>query len=171
VVSGQTYSFVPITTAQGGTLVFSIGNLPAWASFNTSTGALTGTPGNGDLGTDSNILISVSDGALSASLPAFSITISPSATGTSNATGSASLSWTPPTQNTDGSTLTDLVGYTIFYGTSASALTQSIQLASSSATSYVVDNLSAGTYYFSIAAYTSDGTQSAQSNIGSKTIP
>jgi hypothetical protein len=84
--------------------------------------------------------------------------------------GSASLSWTAPTENTNGTPLTDLAGYTIYYGTSPSELTQTIQLADPSATSYVVANLSAGTYYFAVAAYTTTATQSAQSSAGSTTI-
>ena len=34
----------------------------------------------------------------------------------------------------------------------------------------VVGNLSAGTYYFAVAAYTSTATQSVQSSVGSETI-
>ena len=49
--------------------------------------------------------------ALLRSLPAFSITV------TQVGLGSMSLSWTPPTQNTDGSALTDLAGYKLYYGT------------------------------------------------------
>ena len=49
-------------------------NKPTWASFNTSTGALTGTPTLGDVGTTYNILISVGDQAQSDSLPAFNLT-------------------------------------------------------------------------------------------------
>jgi hypothetical protein len=84
--------------------------------------------------------------------------------------GTASLSWTAPTQNTDGTPLTDLAGYTIYYGTSPSDLTQTVQLADPSATGYVVSNLSAGTYYFAVAAYTTVATQSALSSESSKTI-
>jgi hypothetical protein len=161
-VIGQAYSFVPATTNPGGgTLEFTITNKPAWASFNTLTGALTGTPTSAQAGAYSNILISVSNGSASASLAAFSIAV---------AAGSASLSWTAPTQNTNGTPLTDLAGYTIYYGTSPSEMTQTIQVADPSATSYVVGNLSAGTYYFAVAAYTSTATQSVQSSVGSETI-
>ena len=57
------------------------------ASFDTSTGALTGTPDNDDVGTDSDIVITVSDGDATASLSSFSITVSnvndaPTITGT-----------------------------------------------------------------------------------------
>jgi hypothetical protein len=82
----------------------------------------------------------------------------------------AALSWMPPTQNVDGSPLTNLAGYRISYGTSATALTQTIQVASPSATSYVVSNLAPGTWYFAIRSYTSGGTESAQSNIASKSV-
>jgi hypothetical protein len=161
--AGQAYRFVPTTTNPGGgALGFSIANKPAWASFSTVTGALTGTPSSAQVGTYSNILISVSNGKASASLAAFSITV---------ATGSATVFWTAPTQNTNGTPLTDLAGYTIYYGTSPSALTQTIQLANPSATSYMVGALSAGTYYFAVAAYTAAGTQSTRSSAGSKTIP
>jgi hypothetical protein len=87
-----------------------------------------------------------------------------------SAGGSASLTWTAPTENTDGTPLTDLAGYTIYYGTSPTDLTQTIQLPNPGATSYEVSNLSAGTYYFAVAAYTALGTQSAQSSVVSKAI-
>lgn len=161
-VAGTAYRFVPTTTNPGGgTLSFSITYMPAWASFSKVTGALTGTPSSGQTGAYSNILISASNGSESASLAAFSITVT---------TGAASLSWTKPTKNTDGTLLTDLAGYKISYGTSPSALSHTIQMANPTATSYVVSNLSAGTYYFAVAAYTSTGTQSAQSSVASKTI-
>jgi len=85
--------------------------------------------------------------------------------------GSATLSWDAPTENTNGTPLTDLAGYTIYYGSSPGSLTQTISVADASATSYVVDNLSSGSYYFAVAADATDGTQSAQSSVGSKTIP
>lgn len=71
------YSFVPTVTDDdaGDTLVFSISNKPSWASFNSTTGALTGTPQNTQAGVYSNIVISVSDGQVLVSLPAFGITV------------------------------------------------------------------------------------------------
>lgn len=79
VAQGQTYSFTPTVTDVdvGDTHTFSIANPPFWATFSTATGALTGTPGNSDVGTASNIVISVTDSAASTvSLPAFSVTVS-----------------------------------------------------------------------------------------------
>lgn len=160
--AGTAYSFVPTTTnPSGGTLSFAITYMPAWASFSKVTGALTGTPSGAQTGAYSNISISVSNGSASASLAAFSITVT---------AGSASLACTAPTLNTNGTPLTDLAGYTIYYGSSPGALAQTIQLANPSATSYVVSNLSAGAHYFAVGAYSTTGTQGAQSSVSSKTI-
>jgi|GEM_PF-428064 len=71
------YSFIPVANDidLGTTLTFSITNKPVWAIFDTSTGALTGTPVAANVGTDVGIVISVSDGTSSVSLPAFSIQV------------------------------------------------------------------------------------------------
>lgn len=87
------------------------------------------------------------------------------------ATGTATLSWTPPTANTDGTALSNLAGYRISYGASPTELINTIQIPSPSVRLYTVENLSPGTYYFSVRAYTSTGTESAQSNTVSKAVP
>lgn len=162
---GSAYSFRPTAAdADGDKLTFSISNKPSWATFSTSTGQLSGTPGSSAAGTYSNIAISVSDGKSSRSLSAFAISVK------QTATTSASLSWTPPTQNTDGSSLTNLAGYRLYYGTSATALTQSIQIANPSVSTYVIDGLTPTTYYFAVRAYTSSGAESANSNVASKSL-
>lgn len=85
-------------------------------------------------------------------------------------TGSATLSWTPPTTNIDGTTITNLAGYRISYGTSSTALTQTIQVAVPGATAYTISNLAPGNWYFSVRAYTSNGTESDQSAVRNKVI-
>src|SRR6185295_12827691 len=127
---------------------------PPWASFSTSTGRLSGTPAAADVGSYSNIVISVSDGSASASLPAFAISV------TQVANGSATITWTPPTQNTDGSSLTNLAGYRLYYGTNSSSLTQTVQIANAGASSYVVEDLSPATWFFAVKAYNSSGAES-----------
>jgi hypothetical protein len=73
---GQAYSFVPtVTDPDEDTLTFSIENKPTWASFDTATGALTGTPAKEHVGTTTGIVISVSDGEFTASLDAFNLTV------------------------------------------------------------------------------------------------
>jgi hypothetical protein len=94
---------------------------------------------------------------------------SPSSSSTSSI-GAATLSWAAPDENTDGSALTNLAGYRIYYGTSADALDQVIDIPSVGITTYVVDDLVAGTYYFSIRAYNAVGAESALSNIVSDII-
>jgi hypothetical protein len=164
--AGTAYSFTPTATDPNhNTLTFSIANMPAWASFNAQSGQLAGTPAAADAGTYSNIRISVSDGTSTASLATFSIVVTQAGNGT------ATLSWIPPTLNTDGSALTNLAGYHIYYGTSAGNLNQSVQLANPGLTIYVLGNLASGTWYFSINDYTTTGGESAISNVVSMTVP
>jgi hypothetical protein len=165
VLAGEAYSFQPTSSdADGDALLFSATNLPAWASLNERTGRLTGTPGAGDVGTSSGITVSVSDGAAHAELAAFSITV------TAVGTGSATLSWAPPTQNTDGTALTDLTGYRILYGRSANDLDRTVELQNPSLNIYVIDNLTAGAWYFTVVAVNGGGVSSEFSNVASKTI-
>ena len=165
ITTGRSYSFTPTATPAAGAS-FSITNKPAWATFSTVTGALTGTPTSGDVGTNAGIVITANNGTTSASLPAFDIAVTAAAANT----GAATLSWTPPTQNTDGSSVENLAGYNIYYGTSADKLTTKIQVTNPGLTAYTVADLGAGTYYFAISAYTSSGVESAPSVVGSKTI-
>lgn len=73
------------------------------------------------------------------------------------------LDWQVPTERTDGTALTNLAGYTIHYGTSSGNYTQTINVANPGLTTYVVDNLPSGTYYFAMSAYDSTGNQSTMS--------
>ncbi len=173
VTAGSAYSFKPSASdANGDALTFSIQNKPTWASFSTTSGALTGTPAASNVGTSSNIVISVSDGNTSTSLPAFSIAVAAgAASGPPPATGTATINWTPPTTNTDGSALTDLAGFTIYYGTSASNLNQSVKVAGAGLRTSTISSLASGTWFFSVQSYTNTGLQSAVTATVSKTIP
>jgi hypothetical protein len=169
VAAGTAYDFLPTgRDADGNSLTYSIQNRPAWANFDTTTGRLQGTPSASSAGTFAGIVISVSDGTASASLAAFSIVVTaPSGT----AGGTATVSWQPPVANTDDSPLTNLAGYRVYYGTSASNLSNQIQVANPGLTSYVVTNLPSGTHFFAVTAYSTSGTESDRSNISSKLIP
>ena len=92
------------------------------------------------------------------------------ASGVPLAPGTANLNWTPVTQNADGTVATELAGYQVYYGTSPGAMNSLIVAADPNQTSYVVTNLGSGTWYFAVAAYTTDGTIGLLSNIASKTI-
>ena len=155
-------------------ITYSISNKPSWATFDTRYGHLYGVPTAANAGTYSNIVIRASDGISSAALPPFSITVTgsggTSGGGTSGGTGSATISWSPPTQNTNGSSLNNLAGYTINYGTSAQSMTSTVKVTNVGLTSYMVEGLPTGTYYFSVSAYNSSGVSSARSAVVSKTV-
>ena len=70
------------------------------------------------------------------------------------------LSWEAPTQNADGSALQDLKGYKIHYGSASTDYSESVEVANPGLTTYVVQNLPAGTYYFAVTAYNSAGQES-----------
>jgi hypothetical protein len=164
VTVGTAYAFTPTASdPEGATLSFSIQNKPAWATFNTATGRLSGTPALGDVLTYSNIIISVSDGTNSVSLPGFALAV------VQVVTGSVTLTWVPPLTNTDGSAL-DLAGYRVSYGRSSTSLDQLVQIANPGVTTYMIDNLAQGAWFFSIRAYSNSGAQSDPSNVATKTI-
>jgi hypothetical protein len=164
---GQAYRFQPTASdADGNTLTFAIANKPAWASFSTTTGLLSGTPSSAYGGTStSNIVISVFDGTVRTSLPAFAISVA-----APPATGTVTLSWTPPTTNSDGSPLVDLAGYRILYGQTSRTYSQTLTIAAPSVASASIEGLAQGTWYFAVKAYTAAGVESDLSNEASKTI-
>jgi Putative Ig domain len=168
VTVGQNYAFQPSVSADAGTVTFQIQGKPSWAAFNTSTGALTGTPAVANVGTSAGITITATNTGGSGSIGPFAIVVN--AAPASPAAGSASLPWTAPTENTDGTPLTNLAGYHIYYGTSEGAWTSTITILDATETSYVVAGLAPGTYYFAVVAFNSTGEDSADSNVGTKTI-
>ena len=162
---GDTYVFTPTAAdPDGDALTFSVQNKPAWASFRSSTGRLRGTPTEGDVGVYSDIRITVTDGQLSVSLPQFSINVS------AVALGSVTLSWTPPTRNSDGSTLTDLTAYKFYYGLSEGNYPNAIRIDNPGIATYVVEDLAPNTYYFVVTAINRSGNESDVSNFAVKTV-
>ena len=159
VIAMETYAFRPSASdADGDPLTFSVANKPFWASFNTGTGQLSGTPAPADLGLYENIRISVTDGTASASLDSFSIAVVDTTNGT------ATLSWLAPDLNTDGSPLTDLAGYHIYYGNAPGQYDRKLEIADASTLTAFIDNLSQGEWYFAVTALNSKGEESDLSN-------
>ena len=169
VLAGNAYAFQPSATdADGNTLSFGIGNKPAWASFNTSTGRLSGTPATGNVGTYGNIVISATDGKSTASLPAFSIQVNAA----SAQTGTVTLSWTAPTKRADGTplSLADINGYRIHYGKSAGDYTGHVNLADGTAQQVTLIDLPLGTYYLVMTTYDVVGLESGYSSAVTKNV-
>ena len=161
VAVGERYAFRPGVSDPDSTVFrFNIAGKPSWASFDVLTGSLTGTPDSSDVGFYSGIEISVTDGIDTVTLPAFSIEVVAAGT----ATGSVTLNWTPPTQNEDGSQLTNLAAYRILWSRDGGAFSNSVRINNPSVTRYVVDGLTPGTYEFAATAINSAGVESRFSN-------
>jgi len=164
---GQTYSFRPTASdPDGNKLTFKIARKPGWATFSSATGSLTGTPASSLIGSYSKIVISVSDGIATKSLPAFSIKVVQAASTVSPVT----LSWVAPTQNVDGTQLSNLAGYRIHYGQVSGRYDYSVSVGSPGITSATIENLAPAMWYFAVTAVTSSGTQSDYSAQLSKAV-
>jgi len=156
---GTQYNFRPTgQDPNGDSIRFSISNKPVWAVFDPSTGRLHGTPASSDIGRYESIIISVSDGQVSTSLAPFSITVE------AQGANAAVLNWISPTQRTDNTPLTGLAGFNLYYGQTPGDYANRLQLSNAGLTSYMVENLSDGNWYFVVTAVDNNGLESNVSN-------
>jgi hypothetical protein len=163
IIEGRAFSFTPTVSNPGGaSLSFSYSSLPSWVSVTASNGTISGTPPTGTVGTYGNIRLTVTDGTNTYTSPAYSIQV------VATATGSATLTWMPPTTYTDGSPL-QIAGYRVYWGTSRNNLNNSRNVPTG-LSSYVVDQLTPGTWYFAISALDAAQLEGSMSNVASKTI-
>lgn len=164
-LADEFYDFRPVASdPDGDRLVFSVSNKPVWAQFDAATGRLSGTPAARDVGLYTGITIVASDGRSSTALPAFELAV------TQAASGMVTLSWLPPTQNDDGSSLNDLAGYRIYVGQDPDALSRVIVLNNAGLTRYVVDNLTPATWHFAMTSFNRKGQESSRSATVSKQV-
>ncbi len=162
---GDMYSFTPnASDPDGDPLTFSITNRPNWASFDTGTGELSGQPTPGDVDLYDAIVISVTDGQATASLLQFAISVDQAGT------VSTTLTWTAPTRNEDGTTLIDLEGYKLYWGPTAGDYPNSVTINNAGITTYVVDDLTPGTYVFVAIAFNNAGEESRFSAPATKVL-
>jgi hypothetical protein len=174
--AGQSFSFVPTASdPDPQTLTFSVVNRPAWALFNASTGALTGSPATTDAGTYADILIRVSDGTATTALPAFTLVVTapapPPVSPPPSPSGTANVVWTAPTLDEDGSPVQNIAGYRVYAGSSASTLSLLTTVNGAGVTSATFDRLAGGTHCYAVSALTASGLESARSAVGCKTVP
>lgn len=158
---GSTYSFAPTAVdLDGNNLTFSITNKPAWATFNTTTGRLSGAPTAANVGTYGNIVIRVTDGTASAALPAFSIRVNSTQTTAQDVT----LRWVAPRTRADGSSisLSQISSYRVRYGNAPGSYTRTVTVSDGS-TARTFQGLAAGTYYFVVTAVDASGRESGYS--------
>ena len=164
---GISWHFAPAAAdPDGDPLLFSVENAPPWATFEPATGLLMGTPDEGDVGTWENVVLSVSDGVNVVSLPPFDIEVAANGA----ATGTATLSWTPPTERSDGSPIGELAGYRVLYGPASRAYVFETKLDNPGLTRFVVETLGMGAWYFAVTAIDTDGLESLPSQEVSKRI-
>jgi hypothetical protein len=170
VVVGKSYEFLPqAADADGDPLEFSGNNIPTWAQFDRATGRLSGTPDRSDIGSYASIAISVSDGRLSATLPVFAISVE-AEDEDEDVPGSARLKWKAPSHNEDGSKVRNLAGFRIYYGQDPSNLANRVEIPAPNIKKATIEELTEGTWYFAVTAYTTSGLESDFSTIASKTI-
>jgi Putative Ig domain len=168
---GQMYRFQPTATdADGDKVSFTIANKPVWASFDSRTGLLSGTPNAKQVGHYKDIEIAATDGDEVSPLSTFSIKVQ-AAAGTTNTTSpNVALDWMPPTENVNGSALTNLKGYTLHYGQQSKAYTHTIKIDNPSVLNYVIEGLQKGTYFFAVTAFNTKGAESEYSTELTKTV-
>jgi hypothetical protein len=85
-------------------------------------------------------------------------------------TGSARVNWTIPTTNTNGSALTNLAAFRVYFGTSASAMSQTREINDISSTAATISSLAPGTWFFKVRAVNANQLESADSSVASKTV-
>jgi hypothetical protein len=77
-------------------------------------------------------------------------------------TGSVTLAWLTPTTNPDGTQLSDIGGYNVYYGMSSGNYSNLLNLGNQPGTT--ICNLSAGTWFFTVKAYDLSGNECNFSN-------
>jgi hypothetical protein len=161
VAPGNTYIFQPVALdPDHDLLTFSVRNLPAWARFDAYSGQIAGTPGAADVGDSVNVVVSVSDGRLSAALAPFTIRVGAGGGIVGSGTRTATIAWQAPQAKTDGSALASLSGYRIHYGSASRAYSNVVAVSDPALTRYVIRDLAPGTYYVAMTAVAADGLES-----------
>jgi hypothetical protein len=162
---GAAYTVSPAASdPDGDTLRYTSENLPPWASLDPNTGQVSGTPQAGDEGAYESITIAVADASQRAVTSPFSITV------VGGASGIASLRWQEPGSKLDGSPLDDLAGYRILYGRNSDDLDRSVLVMNPRATSFDVESLDAGVWYFAVIAVNVNGLEGPPTTPAMKSI-
>ena len=164
VIANQWYSFRPVANNTNGTTPrFGISNQPRWSIFNSATGEVMGTPSSGDIGVYHGVTVTVTAGT---QMRAMSFDVEVVQVGTN----SIMISWLAPTENEDGTPLTNLAGYRIRYGPQSGNYTSMVNITNPGLASYVINGLAGGTYYLVLSAVNTSGGESTNSNEAQLTL-
>lgn len=163
--AGESFELRPnAVDSDGDQLTFSAQNLPAWATFDSTSGRITGTPAASDVGEYEAITITVADATHRAATSPFSISVIGAATGV------ATLKWETPPVKVDGSPLDDLAGYRIVYGRTADDLDHSVFVQDPAQTSFEFTTLEKGIWYFAVIGVSANGLEGPASTPMMKSI-
>jgi len=156
--------FRPIASdPDGDPLQFGIANQPGWTTFNAATGEIRGMPTGADVGTYRGITVTVAAGG---QMRALSFDLEVVAVGNQ----SIMVAWLAPTENDDGTPLTNLAGYRIRYGQQSGIYTGEVNITNPGLATYVISGLAAGTYYLVLSAVNTSGAESEYSNEASVAV-
>lgn len=160
VVSAKTrYSFSPSSYVQSDEgFRFEIANKPAWATFDPIWGRLSGLPTEQDIGETRDVSISLVSGDQRATLPPFTIKVAAPVAGVAaKPPRFVTLRWVPPSDNVDGTPLTDLAGYVLLLGSSPGDLRPLRTLDAQASPMAVLSDLPHGYNFISIRSYNRAG--------------
>jgi hypothetical protein len=142
---------------------------PGTITDTTSSGSTTGSTGSGSTTTPPVTTPPVTVTTRPVTTPPVTVTTPPVTTPPATST-SVTFGWVAPTQNSNGTPLSNLAGYKIHYGTASENYTQVVALSNPSLSRYVLDSLPSGTYFFAITAYNTQGIESALSGEATATL-
>jgi hypothetical protein len=163
-VANQRYEFVPeIGDVGTANVTYSVDGKPAWATFDATSGVLSGVPSGADVGSRQRVRVTASTAGASST---HEIDLQVVAT----ADGAAEVALSAPATRTDGSTIGDLAGYRIYYGKTATRLDHFVDVKDASVPGAQVSGLTPGTWYFVATAYDASGFESETTEVASKTI-
>jgi len=171
---GATFDYqVLARDPESDTLRFTAANLPTWASLDSASGRISGTPGPDDAGLYESISITVADATHEVATAPFSLTVNsaPDAQDAQESgNGVASLQWEIPSSKVSGEPLDDLAGFRILYGRSSSDLDHSVMILDPATTSYQVSSLPSGIWYFAVVAVSTSGLEGPPTTLATKSI-
>ncbi|HEX7235860.1 MAG TPA: fibronectin type III domain-containing protein [Gammaproteobacteria bacterium] len=175
---GASFTFTVAATTAERTLTYYIGG---WNSAGKITATLSGAPTYTTTFSSSTTYSRVitlkfradSPGTLRVTYTQTSSagSINMQAAALSQAASSAVLTWAAPTLNSDGSPLTDLAAFKVYWGTTPGTYSQSTKISNAASRTYTVGGLTTGKWYFAVTALNAKGDESPFSNVWSKTVP